>query len=64
MLCIFSKSILFKIRNLCSIDDDDSVLIIGGVKSGCCYYNDVERYSSTGQMPCLALYCTVYLIPS
>ena len=35
-------------RFVCVIDDGDSALAIGGSKSGCCYYRDVERYSTTG----------------
>lgn len=35
-------------RHVCAIDEGTTVIIIGGSKSGCCYYNTVERYDGTG----------------
>ena len=36
------------VRYVCAIDDGDTVLIIGGSVTGCCYYRDVERYNAVG----------------
>ena len=35
------------------IDEGDSVLVLGGARSGCCYYSSVERFDATGLLETL-----------
>lgn len=46
-------SIFLSPRFVCLIDDGNTVLVIGGSVSGCCYKGDVERFESTGKVETL-----------